>query len=154
MSSQAIVNKMDEAADGVMSKSTYEYYFAQETIAIGETVSLDLSQTDGNRALNVVLADIADTNKSTPIGVATHAAVSGDRLKVCVGGYFEGAVVSTSTAKGDLLQIGGTAGKLDVRVIGVNEGGVAIFNLHKIVASALEDDTTGLADIWIYPLVP
>ena len=152
MSTSTLINKLDETADGVMAKSSYEYFTAAAAITAGQVVSLDFAQTDGARAQNVKPADAADTDIASPVGIAMHAAASGEDVKVCVAGYCEGAVVSTSTTKGDLLQIGATAGELDVRTTAVDEGGSATFNLLQIVAQAMEDDTAGVADVWVYRL--
>jgi|DEB0MinimDraft_3_1074331.scaffolds.fasta_scaffold62884_2 hypothetical protein len=152
MSTTVIINKMDEAAEGAMAKSKYQWYIASEAIAKGDVVSLDLSKSDGNRALYVVKADAAQTTDSLPIGCAAlAAAAAGDKIKVCIAGYFEGANVDGATAQGDLLQIGATAGRLDVRTTAIDEGGAATYNLLQIFACALEADVANAADIWIYP---
>ena len=154
MATNTLINKMDDATVGTMSKSSYEWFFASVAVTVGQVCSLNLALADGNRALYVVPADAASADKSTPVGVAMSAAAAGEKIKLCVAGYCESALVNTSTSKGDLLQIGATAGTLDIRTVAVDEGGAQTFNLLQVFASALEDDAAGKGDIWIYKQTP
>jgi hypothetical protein len=149
MATVNLIQRLDSADKETMNRAQYEYFLAGSAITAGQCVSLDASQTGSDRALYVVPSDAADTAASFPVGIAFAAASAGDKVKVCIGGYFEDAIVDTATTQGDLLQIGSTAGELDVRVTAVNEGGAATFNLLPIVALALEDDTAGKADVYI-----
>tara|TARA_R110000824_G_scaffold35269_3_gene110758 strand:- start:1876 stop:2340 length:465 start_codon:yes stop_codon:yes gene_type:complete len=154
MATNTLINKMDDATVGTMSKSSYEWFFASVAVTVGQVCSLNLALADGNRALYVVPADAASTDKSTPVGVAMNAAAAGAKIRLCVAGYCESALVNGSTAKGDLLQIGATPGTLAIRPTSVNEGGAATLSLLQVFASALEADTAGKGDIWIYKQTP
>lgn len=149
MATLNLIQRLDSADKETMNRAQYEYFLAGAAITAGQCVSLDASQSDSDRALYVVPSDAADTAKSFPVGIAFAAAASGEKVKVCIGGYFEDADVATTTAQGDLLQIGSTAGTLDVRTTAIDEGGSATYNLLSIVALALEDDTAGKADVYI-----
>ncbi len=62
---------------------------------------------------------------------------------------------SVTTVDGDEyrieMQIGATAGRLDVRTVDVNEGGAATFKLFDIAAHACEDDNTNVATVFVNP---
>tara|TARA_R100000742_G_C4275014_1_gene95246 strand:+ start:1417 stop:1881 length:465 start_codon:yes stop_codon:yes gene_type:complete len=149
MATQNLIQRLDSANKETMNRAQYEYFLATSAITAGQTVSLDAAKTDSDRALYVLPADVDAADTSFPVGIAFGAAAAGEKVKVCIGGYFEGADVSGTTAKGSLLQIGSTAGRLEVRTTAVNEGGAATFNLLPIVALALEADTANKADVYI-----
>ena len=113
-------------------------------------VSLDMSQTtDSDKALKVVKADSGTETDKLCIGIALEDASANANIRVCIRGFCE-ATVAGSTAQGDLLQIGATAGQLDPRTVAVDEGGAATFNLFPIVAIATEDDTANVATVYVY----
>lgn len=130
-----------------MNRSKHETFLASSAIAIGQTVALDGSQSGADRALYVVPSDTDSADAVITVGIAVTAAAAGKKVKVCVAGYCDKALVNTSVSKNDLLQIGATAGQLEIRTVAVNEGGAATFNLFPIVAQALEDDIAGYTPV-------
>jgi len=150
MATQNLIQYLEAGTSAVMNRSKHEYFLAGGTITKGQVVALDLTQSDADRALYVVPADSDATTTVVAVGIAIEAAASGEKVKVCIAGYCEGAVVSTATAQGDMLQLGSTAGQLEVRTLSIDEAGSATFNLFPIVAQALEADTAGLADVFVF----
>ena len=150
MATQNLIQYLEAGTSGVMNRSKYETFLAGGAITKGQVVSLDLSKSDADRVLYVVPADTDTATTVVAVGIAVEAAAADEKVKVCIGGYCEDAVVSTSTAQGDVLQIGATAGQLEVRTISVDEAGSATFDLFPIVAQALEDDTAGVADVFVF----
>lgn len=125
-------------------------FIAAEAIAANDAVSLDLSQAiDGDKSLKVVKADTGTTTDRCFVGIALAGVASGERVDVCIAGICE-ANVNGSTAAGSILQIGSTAGQLDVRTVAVDEGGSATFNLYPIAAIASEADTGNVATVFVF----
>lgn len=150
MATQNLIQYLEAGTSAVMNRSKHEYFLAGGAITKGQVVALDLTQDDADRALYVVPADSDATATLVAVGIAVEAAASDEKVKVCIAGYCEEAVVSTSTAQGDLLQIGATAGQLEVRTVDVDEGGSATYSLFPIVAQALEADDAGKADVFVF----
>ena len=125
-------------------------FIAAEAIAANDAVSLDLNQTiDGDESLKVVKADTGTATDRCFVGIALAGVASGERVDVCIAGICE-ANVNGSTAAGSILQIGSTAGQLDVRTVAVDEGGSATFNLYPIAAIASEADTSNVATVFVF----
>jgi len=156
MATQNLLQRLDVAADTTGSSADAsnrrieEVFIAVEAISSGDAVALDMSQTaDSDKALKVVKADSGTATDKLCIGVALEDAAAAGNIRVCIRGFCE-ANVASATAAGDLLQIGATAGQLDVRTVAVDEGGSATFNLFPIVAIATEEDTANVATVFVY----
>jgi hypothetical protein len=159
MSAPALNSLNNAAAGGGITASdrrTLQTFIAGETLAIGDAVSLDLSQvSDADKALVVVKADSGTATDTAFVGVVTKsldvdgALTVGKKIEVCVAGPCE-ANVDAATVAGSILQIGSTAGRLSVRTVAVDEAGSATFNLYPIAAVACEADTSNVATIMVY----
>lgn len=157
MATQNLLQRLDTAANTTGSSADAsdrrieEVFIAAEAITLGDAVALDMAQTaDSDKALKVVKADSGTATDKLCIGIALADVSAGDNLRVCIRGFCE-ANVDGATAAGDLLQIGSTAGRLAVRTVAVDEGGVATFDLYPIVAIAAEADTSNIATVYVYP---
>lgn len=85
-------------------------FLAGGTIAAGDTVAFDLSQTAENKAAVVVEAPA--NAGSLVVGVALSAAVAGEIVRVATHGYVASADVETGVVAGQGLFVGTTAGRL------------------------------------------
>ena len=159
MATSNLLQCLNEGADFGVSTSArrvVETYIAGETVAVGDAVSLDLSETeDGDKALKVVQSDSGTDTDRAFVGIVLRSAepsgalTAGARVEVVVGGPAE-ANVDGATAAGNLLQIGSTAGRLAVREVNVDEGGAATFSLYPIAAIAAEADVANVATVFVY----
>jgi hypothetical protein len=80
------------------------------TIAVGDAVAFDLSQTAANRAAVVVEAPA--NAGALAIGIALAAAVAGQTVPVAISGYVTNADVETGVVAGQGVFVGTTAGRL------------------------------------------
>jgi hypothetical protein len=80
------------------------------TIAAGDSVAFDLSQTAANRAAVVVEAPA--NAGALAIGIALAAAVAGQTVPVAISGYVTNADVETGVVAGQGVFVGTTAGRL------------------------------------------
>jgi hypothetical protein len=80
------------------------------TIAAGDAVAFDLSQTAANRAAVVVEAPA--NAGALAIGIALAAAVAGQTVPVAISGYVANADVETGVVAGQGVFVGTTAGRL------------------------------------------
>ena len=125
-------------------------FIAAEAIAANDAVSLDLAQAiDGDKSLKVMKADTGTATDKCFVGIALEGAAAGARIDVCIAGICEANVAGT-TAAGSVLQIGSTAGQLDVRTTAVNEGGAATFNLFPVCGIAAHADVGNVATIFVF----
>lgn len=116
-------------------------YIAAGTIVAGRTVAFDETQTDETRARKVV-EGAAD---AFTFGIALEAATAGSEVRVCVGGYVEGALTDGSIVSGSAL----------VAKAGGAVGAYANTDVTPILGVALEADGAGTtADVFLYKLVP
>ena len=140
-----------QAGEGVdvMSRRTEQTFVASAAISAKDAVAYDFSQSvDGDKALYVIKADIDTATSKCFAGIALADAAAGELVRVCVRGICE-ANVAGATVAGSLLQVGSTAGQLDVRTVAVDEGGSATFNLYDIAAHACEADATNVATVFV-----
>ena len=85
-------------------------FLAGGTIAAGDIVAFDLSQTAANKAAVVVEAPA--NAGSLVVGVALDAAAAGGTVRVATHGYVASADVETGVVAGQGLFVGTTAGRL------------------------------------------
>jgi len=85
-------------------------FLAGGTIAAGDTVAFDLTQTAENKAAVVVEAPA--NAGSLVVGVALDAAAAGGTVRVATHGYVDSADVETGVVAGQGLFVGTTAGRL------------------------------------------
>lgn len=95
-------------------RSTSQYFIAAGTIAAGDFVMHDISQTDADKTLYVLEADVVANGNTLAFGVALGAAVAGETIEVCTGGYCAVASVTTGIAAGLGVVVDTTAGRGDV----------------------------------------
>lgn len=100
------------AGEGVRTsnRTLRETYLASGTLAVGDLVALDLTQTlDADKLLYVIGADSGTAAKSIAIGVATAPAVAGGQIEVLLRGIATVKVDGSATAiaAGDALVLSG-----------------------------------------------
>ena len=91
-----------EAGDTSNRRQT-ETFLANGAITKGDWVQVDTTKTGADRTLFVVEAGGNATGNGLVVGVATQTVIAGDRVKVVVQGYVEGASVANAVA-GALLR--------------------------------------------------
>ena len=107
-----------EAGEGVATSNRrqVETFIAAGTIAAGDVVAFDATQTGADRALFVLEAANVATGNPLAVGVALEAAASGEQIRVVISGYVEGVDCTAGTigAAGVALSAGKTAaGQVD-----------------------------------------
>ena len=166
---------VNEGAISPSARQKIETFVAGSAIAIGDFVALNFAETtDGEMGLVVKAADIADTDIICVVGVAIEAATTdetssdggttNDRtklIKVVVAGLVDQANVSGTTAKGDRLVVGGTAGRAEVAPsfrtdIGDGTGTTvgAVSQVPQVFAIACEADAANKALLYVFPQTP
>jgi len=98
----------------VMDRSVTKTFIAAGTIALGDWVMFDSSQTGVDKVLYVLEADVVANGNALVVGVALEASTIGKRIKVCVEGYCAVASVTTGIASDLGLVVDATAGRGDV----------------------------------------
>ena len=143
MATQSLIQYL-EAGNGAstMNRSQVETFLASEAIAVGDLVSMDLSQlNDGDKALYVSKADTGTATDTCAIGFALNAATAvGDKVDVTIAGIHVSANVDGATVAGSKLCAGSTAGRA---AIYVNT------DVLPIVAIACEADTANVATVFV-----
>ncbi len=86
-----------EAGDTSNRRQT-EDFLAGGAITAGDWVALDTTKTGADRLLYVIEAVGGATGTGLVVGVATQTVIAGDRVKVVVQGYVEGASVANAVA--------------------------------------------------------
>tara|TARA_R100001460_G_scaffold2544_7_gene8175 strand:+ start:1576 stop:2022 length:447 start_codon:yes stop_codon:yes gene_type:complete len=148
MATSTLIQSLIIGADADQSaRSKRETFLAGGTIAKGDFVSLDSSQTGADRALYVKVIDTSGGAVAIgvpTVGVAMNAASAGGQVVVVVAGYAEGANVATgSTANLALTLDTTTSGRATI---------AAAANVN-IAAIALENATSNAADVWVMPSI-
>ena len=137
------------AGADVMSRRSVQTFIASAGIAARDAVAYDFSQAvDGDKALYVLKSDTGTATSKCFAGIALDTAAAGEKVRVVVRGIAE-ANVDGATAAGSIMQVGSTAGRLDIRTVAVNEGGAASFNLYDVAAHATEADTANVATVFV-----
>ena len=91
----------DYTGSNISARSVVETFIAGGTIAAGDWVGYDATQTGANKMLYVVTAD--NTLVSLVAGVALEAASSGGFVRVCIEGYCASAKVEDTSTVGATL---------------------------------------------------
>ena len=86
-----------------------ETYIAAGTIAAGDVVAFDDSQTGADRALYVEQAGIVATGNGLAAGVALDGASAGEQVRVIVAGYAEDVSCAAGVATTTVVNAAGTA---------------------------------------------
>lgn len=148
MADSTLIQSLIPGADADQSaRSKRQKFLAGGTIAAGDFVSLDVSQTGADRALYVVTIDTSGGAVAIgvpTVGVAMNAATSGEQVDVVVAGYAEGASVATGSTSGLALA-------LDTTTSG--RATIADAANVNIAAIALEDAASNLCDVWVIPSI-
>ena len=148
MADSTIIQSLIPGADADQSaRSKRQKFLAGGTIAAGDFVSPDVSQTGADRALYVVTLDTSGGAVAVgvpTIGVAMNAASAGEQVDVVVAGYAEGASVATGSTSGKALA-------LDTTTSG--RATIADAANVSIAAIALEDAASNLCDVWVIPSI-
>ena len=146
MATSTLIQSLIPGADADQSaRSKKQTFLAGGTIAAGDFVSLDATQTDADRALYVVTIDTSGGAVALgvpTVGVATAAATAGQEVVVVIAGYAEGANVATGATSGLALA-------LDTTTSG--RATIADAANVNIAAIALEDAASNAADVWVIP---
>lgn len=133
-------------------RSSVEVFLAASTVAVGDAVAFDLSQSvDGDKTLYVVKADTDVSTAWAVVGVVIGSAESdgsltaGSKIKVATSGVVR-ANVDGSTVAGSKLTVGATAGQLALAPT-IDEAGAATWAVRPVVAIAIEADTANYAKV-------
>ena len=86
-----------------------ETYIAAGTIAAGDVVAFDPTQTGADRTLYVEQAAIVATGNGLAAGVALDGAAAGEQVRVIVAGYAEDVSCAAGVATGAVVNAAGTA---------------------------------------------
>jgi len=86
-----------------------ETYIAAGTIAAGDVVAFDRTQTGADRTLYVEQAGIVATGNGLAAGVALDGAAAGEQVRVIVAGYAEDVSCAGGVAAGAVVNAAGTA---------------------------------------------
>ena len=78
-------------------------YTAKATITAGQVVQWDTSMPAGKLGEQRSNEVIVGTATNLAVGVALESAVSGETVRVCVGGYIENVACAAGVALGELL---------------------------------------------------
>tara|TARA_R100000781_G_scaffold60480_1_gene38625 strand:- start:973 stop:1404 length:432 start_codon:yes stop_codon:yes gene_type:complete len=78
-------------------------YTAKATITAGQVVQWDTSMPAGKLGVERSTDVIVGTATNLAVGVALESAVSGETVRVCVGGYIENVACASGVALGELL---------------------------------------------------
>jgi len=144
MATSTLIQFLEAGEDAKTShRREEETFIAGGTIAKGDWVVLDTSQSGADRALYVVEASgVATHGNSTCIGVALEGVSSGQQVRVVTAGYVaEANVAAATTADDPLVGPIGTAGRAEVFNPGTTEG--------RIVGIALDADTANVAPVMV-----
>lgn len=130
------------ALGAVMNRQTVETFIAGGTIALGDWVVFDSTQTGYARAVYVVQAPgVATLGNAGAFGVAKAAAASGAEVEVIIGGYCPVAKVAAATVAGSpLCGPIGTAGQAEIETAATS---------GNVCGIALEADTANLAAVMV-----
>ena len=126
--------------DGAVTITTGEgaeivEYTAKATIAAGQVVQMRTGATGSSRATEVIVG----TATNLAIGVALEAVVSGDTVRVCIGGYIENVVCLA----------GGAAPALGEHLMPIAGGAVdTVAGAFDSVAIAMEAGVASTVDIY------
>ena len=148
MADSTLIQSLIPGADADQSaRSKRQKFLAGGTIAAGDFVSTDTSQTGADRALYVITVDTSGGAVALgvpTIGVAMNAAAAGETVEVVVAGYAEDANVATGSTLGLALA-------LDTTTSG--RATIADAANVNIAAIALEDAASNLCDVWVIPSI-
>jgi hypothetical protein len=119
---------------------------SDDDIAAGDWVMFDVTKTGPERVIYVDRAANTALGNNAVVGVALEAAtVVGQRIKVVVSGYAEGAAVETAVTVGQPLIVsatgGGAVGRAMLRVVA---------DLGNACGVALEGAAANKCDVWVY----
>ena len=78
-------------------------YTAKATITAGQVVQWDTSMPANKLGVERSTDVIVGTATNLAVGVALESAVSGETVRVCVGGYIENVACASGVALGELL---------------------------------------------------
>lgn len=147
MATSTLLQKLDPVADGFGATTSHrrqtEMFIAGGAIAAGDWVMFDTSKTGADRVLNVIEAVGGGTGTGLVVGVSTQAAAAGERVKVVVAGYAEGASVANAVAAaGIALVVDATAAGQAVAI--------AAGDLAPACGVSLEAAAGNVCDVWVY----
>ncbi len=136
-------------AASVSNRRQIETFLAGGTIAAGDWVAFDLSQTGADKVLYAVQSP-ASAGSPIGIGVALAAAAAGDKVDVVVDGYAGTANVASGTAAGSAIMLSGTAGRAAAATYVADGSGGAADALPAICGVALTLAAANVAEVWVY----
>lgn len=97
---------------GTSDRRQIETFIAGGTIAAGDWVAFDTTQTGANKTLFVTTAALTALGNALVCGVALAAASSGGKVDVVVGGFVSVAAVASGVLAGvPVGVVSGTAGR-------------------------------------------
>lgn len=153
MATSTLLQKLDGETDfgaSTSNRSQVETFLAGGTVAVGDWVMFDSSQTGADRVLYVIEATgVVIHGNGAAFGVVKSSAepsgalTSGSRINVIVAGYASSASVGATTTA-DVLLVGpiGTAGMAEPFAAGTTEG--------RCIGQALDAATANVAPVWVF----
>jgi hypothetical protein len=106
-----------------------EEYVAAGTIAAGDWVMTDITVSTQGLGRHVIVTAAAVTAPAKTRGVALHAAVSGDKVRVRRSGIVTTANVADAVTAGNALNVGAVAGRAAAATLGAADTHVCGFAL-------------------------
>ena len=125
------------------NRSQEETFLAAGTIGAGDWVQFNTSATDANRVLSVIEATGATaTGNPLVVGVALEPATTGQQVRVCIGGYCEGANVDNGVAAAGVALVVDNTGAGIANAIAAGDTAPAC-------GVSLEAAAGGKCDVWV-----
>lgn len=124
-----------------------ETFLASAAITAGDWVMFDTGKTGPERVIYVKQALKVALGNPAVVGVALEAAAAaGDRIKVVVSGYAEGANVASAVTIGQPVTV------TDTGAAGVNGRAMlaAAADISNACGVALENAAANKCDVWVY----
>jgi len=126
-----------------MHRRQTETFLAGGAIAKGDWVALDTSKNHAERVLYVTEAAAVANGNALVVGVALGAAATGEKVRVVVSGYAEGASVANAVAAaGVALVVDNTAAGQAVAIVAGD--------LAPACGVSLEAASGNLADVFVF----
>ena len=135
MATSTLIQSLNAGDSFPSNRRCVETFLAGATIAAGDFVAFDLSQTnDADKTLYVVPCNSAAAATKLCVGVAESVDAKTGRVTVVLAGFAAGAKVNAAVVAGDSLDADATAGQ-------------AAGSAHEGIAYAVTNAAGGKADV-------
>ena len=135
MATNRLIQSLNPGSDFPSNRRQTEIFLAGATIAAGDFVAFDLSQTeDADKTLYVVPCNSGAAATGLAIGVAEAVDSKTNKVTVVLSGFVSGAKVNAAVVAGDNLDADATDGQ-------------GIASAHEGIAYAVTAAAAGKADV-------